>query len=102
MEVQQLGCLFDFAEIYSEKFKKITPLQGFIGATMIPDETVELRITLGTYSTTELMMTSFLVVKILMSYNAIYGQPLLNTASAVPSTYHWVMYFSTRREGLGM
>ncbi|XP_022875674.1 uncharacterized protein LOC111394131 [Olea europaea var. sylvestris] len=35
-----------------------------------------------------------------MAYNAIYGRPLLNAASAVPSTYHQIMKFPTSR-GIG-
>ncbi|KAL2480663.1 Uncharacterized protein Adt_33629 [Abeliophyllum distichum] len=45
-------------------------------------------------------MTSFLLVKAPMAYNAIYGYPLLNAARAVVSTYHQVMKFSTSR-GVG-
>ncbi|XP_022848856.1 uncharacterized protein LOC111371185 [Olea europaea var. sylvestris] len=77
-----------------------TPLQGFGGATVIPEGTVELSVTLGTYPATVVIMTNFLVVKTPMAYNAIYGRPLLNAAGAVPSTYHQIMKFPTSR-GIG-
>lgn len=67
---------------------------------MIPEGIVELPITLGTYLTIVVIFMSFLVVKTPMAYNAIYGQPLLNAAGAVPSTYHQVMKFPTNR-GVG-
>ncbi|KAL2480598.1 Ribonuclease H [Abeliophyllum distichum] len=77
-----------------------TPLHGFGGATIIPEGTIELSVTLGTYSASMVIMTSFLLVKVPMAYNAIYGRPLLNAAKAVVSTYHQVIKFSTS-QGVG-
>ncbi|XP_022891638.1 uncharacterized protein LOC111406444 [Olea europaea var. sylvestris] len=77
-----------------------TPLQGFGGATVIPEGTVELPITLGTYPTTMVIVASFLVVNTPMAYNAIYGQPLLNATRAISSTYHQVLKFPTSK-GVG-
>ncbi|XP_022851074.1 uncharacterized protein LOC111372885 [Olea europaea var. sylvestris] len=77
-----------------------TPLQGFGGATVIPEGTVELPVTLGTYSTTVVIVASFLVVKTPMAYNAIYSRPLLNVAGVITSTYHQVLKFPTNR-GVG-
>lgn len=72
-------------KISPEKLEMVTTLlQGFRGATVIPEGTVELPITLGTYLTIVVILTSFLVVKTPIAYNAIYGQPLLNAAGAVP------------------
>ncbi|XP_022858608.1 uncharacterized protein LOC111379468 [Olea europaea var. sylvestris] len=86
-------------KIPQERLKVVTtPLQGFGGATVIPEGTVELSVTLGTYPVTVVIVTNFLVVKTPMAYNAIYGRPLLNAASAVPSTYHQIMKFPTSRE----
>ncbi|XP_022893840.1 uncharacterized protein LOC111408298 [Olea europaea var. sylvestris] len=85
-------------KIPPEKLKMVTtPLQGFEGARVIPEGTVELPVTLGTYPATVVIVTNFLVVKIPMAYNTIYGWPLLNAAGAVPSTYHQIMKFPTSR-----
>ncbi|XP_022892274.1 uncharacterized protein LOC111407172 [Olea europaea var. sylvestris] len=84
-----------------EKLKMVTtPLQGFGGATVIPEGTVKIPVTLGTYPATVVIVTNFLVVKTPMAYNAIYGGPLLNVVGAVPSTYHQIMKFPTSR-GVG-
>ncbi|KAL2486106.1 Ribonuclease H [Abeliophyllum distichum] len=88
-------------KISPSKIKPVTtPLHGFGGATVIPEGTIELPVTLGTYPASVVIMTSFLLVKAPMAYNAIYGRPLLNTARAVVSTYHQVMKFPTSR-GVG-
>ncbi|XP_022883252.1 uncharacterized protein LOC111400002 [Olea europaea var. sylvestris] len=85
-------------KVPQEKLKMVTTsLQGLGGATVIPEGTVELSVTLGMYSATVVIVTNFLVVKTPMAYNAIYGRPLLNAVGAVPSTYHQVMKFPTSR-----
>ncbi|KAL2526786.1 Ribonuclease H [Abeliophyllum distichum] len=85
-------------KISPNKIKPVTtPLHGFGGATVIPEGTIELLVTLGTYPASVVIMTSFLLVKAPMAYNTIYGRPLLNTARAVVSTYHQVMKFPTSR-----
>ncbi|KAL2533610.1 Uncharacterized protein Adt_06961 [Abeliophyllum distichum] len=72
-----------------EKLRLVTTLlQGFGGATVTPEGTIELPVTLGTYLASITIVTKFLVVKTPMAYNAIYGRPLLNAAGAVVSTYH--------------
>ncbi|KAL2475698.1 Uncharacterized protein Adt_36434 [Abeliophyllum distichum] len=64
-----------------EKLRSVTThLQGFGGATVIPEGTIELSVTLGTYPASITIVTKFLVVKTHMAYNAIYGRPLLNAA----------------------
>ncbi|XP_022865363.1 uncharacterized protein LOC111385218 [Olea europaea var. sylvestris] len=73
---------------------------GFGRATVIPEGTVELPVTLGIYPTAMVIVVSFLVVKTLMAYNAIYGRPLLNVTGAILSTYQQVMKFPTSR-GIG-
>ncbi|XP_022846207.1 uncharacterized protein LOC111368948 [Olea europaea var. sylvestris] len=51
-------------KVPQEKLKMVTtPIQGFGGATVIPEGTVELSVTLGTYPATVVIMTNFLVVK---------------------------------------
>ncbi|CAI9759472.1 unnamed protein product [Fraxinus pennsylvanica] len=88
-------------KISLENLKAVsTPLLGFRGATVIPEGVVELPVTLGTYPVRVVILMNFLVVKTPMTYNAIYGRPLLNAAGANPSTYYQVMKFSTSR-GVG-
>lgn len=53
-----------------------TSLQGFGGATVIPEGVVELPVTLGTYPTSVVILINFLVIKTSVVYNAIYGRPL--------------------------
>ncbi|KAL2531738.1 Ribonuclease H [Abeliophyllum distichum] len=85
-------------KISPSKIKPVTtPLHGFGGATVIPEGTIELPVTLGIYPASVVIMTSFLLVKAPMAYNAIYGRPLLNVARAVVSMYHQVMKFPTSR-----
>ncbi|KAL2534459.1 Uncharacterized protein Adt_07810 [Abeliophyllum distichum] len=79
-------------KISPSKIKPVTtPLHGFGGATVIPEGTIELLVTLGTYPASVVIMTSFLLVKAHMAYNAISGRPLLNAARAVIYTYHQVL-----------
>lgn len=70
-------------------------LQGFGRAIVISEGTVELPLMLGTYSTSVVILAIFLVIKMPMTYNVIYGQSLLNVIGVVPSTYHQVMKFPT-------
>ncbi|KAL2525695.1 Uncharacterized protein Adt_10749 [Abeliophyllum distichum] len=88
-------------KISPSKIKLVTtPLHGFGGATVIPEGTIKLLVTLGTYPASVVIMTSFLLVKDPMAYNLIYGHPLLNATRALVSTYRQVMKFSTSR-GVG-
>ncbi|KAL2531484.1 RNase H domain-containing protein [Abeliophyllum distichum] len=88
-------------KISPSKIKPVTtPLHGFGGATIIPEGTIELPVTLGTYPASVVIMTNFLLVKAPMAYNTIYGRTLLNAARAVVSTYHQVMKYPTSR-GVG-
>ncbi|XP_022849864.1 uncharacterized protein LOC111371950 [Olea europaea var. sylvestris] len=85
-------------KIFHDKLKTVTTsLQGFGGATVILEGTVDLSVTLGTYPTTVVIVASFLAIKTPMAYNVIYGRPLLNAVEAIPSTYHKVMKFPTNR-----
>lgn len=67
---------------------------------MIPEGIAEHSVTLGTYLASVVILKNFLVVKIPMVYNLIYGRPQLNAIGVVPSTYHQVMKFSTS-QGVG-
>lgn len=83
-------------KIFLQKLKMMTTaLHGFGWVMMILEGTVEFSIKLSMYPTTMVIMTNFLVVKILVTYNAIYDRPLLNATFAIPSTYRWVMKLST-------
>ncbi|KAL2480127.1 Uncharacterized protein Adt_33093 [Abeliophyllum distichum] len=80
--------LYPGLKISPRKIKPVTtPLHGFGGATVIPDGTIQLPMTLGTYPTSVVIMTSFLLVKAPMAYNVFYGHPLLNAARAVGLWY---------------
>ncbi|KAL2474431.1 Uncharacterized protein Adt_35167 [Abeliophyllum distichum] len=62
--------------ISPSKIKPVTTLlHGFGGATVIPEGTIELPVTLGTYPASVVRMTNFLLVKAPKAYNAIYGCP---------------------------
>ncbi|KAL2455272.1 Uncharacterized protein Adt_47359 [Abeliophyllum distichum] len=88
-------------KISLSKIKNVTPpLYEFVGATIIPEGAIELPVTLGTYPTSVVIMTNFLLVKAPMAYNVIYGCPLLNAARAVVFVYYQLMKFSTSR-GVG-
>ncbi|KAL2455271.1 Uncharacterized protein Adt_47358 [Abeliophyllum distichum] len=88
-------------KISLSKIKHVTtPLYEFVGATIIPEGAIELPVTLGTYPTSVVIMTNFLLVKAPMAYNVIYGCPLLNAARAVVFVYYQLMKFSTSR-GVG-
>ncbi|KAL2542718.1 Uncharacterized protein Adt_03696 [Abeliophyllum distichum] len=79
-------------KISPNKIKLVTtPFHGFRGATVIPEGTIELPVTLGTYPASMVIITRFLLVKAPMAYNVVYGRPLLNAARAVVSTYHQVL-----------
>lgn len=76
------------------------PLSSFEGATIIPKGTVELSMTLGSkgtieisvildiYPTSVVILTKKFGCQNPMTYNAIYGRPLLNAVGVVPSTYY--------------
>ncbi|KAL2460458.1 Uncharacterized protein Adt_43878 [Abeliophyllum distichum] len=76
----------------------ITPLHRIGRAIIVPEEIIELIVTLGTYPASIVIMTSFLLVKAHTVYNVIYGRPLLNTARLVVSTYHPVVKLPTSRD----
>lgn len=71
------------------------PLQGFEGAIVIPEGTVERSMTLSTYPPNLVILASILVVKTPMAYNLISYLPLLNAIGVITSTYHQFLKLTT-------
>ncbi|KAF5455051.1 hypothetical protein F2P56_024666 [Juglans regia] len=72
-----------------------TPLKGSTGDTIQPIGVITLFVLVGTTPKTTSFMINFLVVKAPSSYNMILGRPSLNQMSAITSTYHLKVKFST-------
>ena len=72
------------------------PLIGFEGTKVYPLGMVTLLVTVGDYSQQITKDVTFLVVDCLSAYNAILGQPTLNSLKAVTSTYHLMIKFPTK------
>ena len=72
------------------------PLIGFKGTRVYPLGVVTLPMTVGDYSQQITKDVTFLVVDCLSAYNAILGQPTLNSLKAVTSTYHLMIKFPTK------
>ena len=68
-------------------------LVGFEGTKVYPLGTVTLLITIGDYPQQITRDVTFLVVDCSSAYNAIIGQPTLNSWKAVTSTYHLMIKF---------
>ena len=71
------------------------PLVGFGGTRVFPLSVVTLSITIGDYPQQITKNVTFLVVDYSSTYNAILGQPTLNSWKAVISTYHLMIKFLT-------
>nr|XP_009418351.1 PREDICTED: uncharacterized protein LOC103998575 [Musa acuminata subsp. malaccensis] len=79
-----------------ESLKPIcSALTGFTGDSVSPLGTVTLPLTLGAPPRTKTMMSTFLVVDLPTTYNAILGRPTLNKIRAVVSNYHQTVKFPT-------
>ncbi|XP_022853599.1 uncharacterized protein LOC111375039 [Olea europaea var. sylvestris] len=78
-----------------------TPLQGFGGGVIIPEDIVELPLTLGFGNTQVMEITPFQVVNTPMTYNIILERPLLNKIQAFVSTFYLAMKFPTGH-GIGV
>ncbi|XP_024022417.1 uncharacterized protein LOC112091911 [Morus notabilis] len=64
------------------------PLYGFTGDSVIPEEAIELPMTIGDRPHTSTVMSKFLVVKGGDQYNAVIGRPTLRALRAVTSIYY--------------
>ena len=71
------------------------PLVGFGGTRVFPLGAVRISITIGDYPQQITKDITFLVVDCSSTYNAIIGQPTLNSWKAVTSTYHLMIKFPT-------
>ena len=68
---------------------------GFGGTKVFPIETITLLVTIGTYPQQLTREITFLVVDCFSAYNAIIGQPTLNTWRAATSMHHLLVKFPT-------
>ena len=69
------------------------PLVGFGGTKVYPLGAVTLLISIGDYPQQITLDVTFLVVDCSSAYNAIIGQPTLNSWKAITSTYHLMIKF---------
>ena len=72
-----------------------TPLVGFGGTRVFPLGAITLSVMVGDYSWQITKDVTFLVVDYSFAYNAILGQPTLNSWKAITSTYHLMIKFPT-------
>ena len=70
-------------------------LVGFGGTKVLPLGAITLSIVVGNYPQQIAKDVTFLVVDCSSAYNAILGQPTLNSWKAVTSTYHLMIKFPT-------
>ena len=73
-------------------------LVGFGGMRVFPIGAVTLTVTVGDYPQQITKEVTFLVVNCSFAYNAILGQPTLNSLKAITSTYHLTIKFPTDYE----
>ena len=71
------------------------PLIGFGGTRVLPLGAITLTVVVGDYPQQIAKDVTFLVVDCSSAYNAILGQPTLNSWKAVTSTYHLMIKFPT-------
>ena len=71
------------------------PLISFGGTRVYPFGAVTLSVTVGDYSQQITKVVTFLVVDCSSTYNAILGQPTLNSWKVVTSTYHLMIKLPT-------
>ena len=72
------------------------PLIGFGGMKVLPVGTISLLVIVGSYPRQINKEVNFLVMDCSSSYNAIIGQPSLNSLRAATSTYHLSIKFPTK------
>ena len=70
-------------------------LVGFGGTKVLPLGAITLSVVVGNYPQQIAKNVTFLVVDCSSAYNAILGQPTLNSWKAVTSTYHLMIKFPT-------
>ena len=75
------------------------PLMGFGGTKVFPLGTITLAVTASDYPQQITKEVMFLLIDCSSAYNAILGQPTLNSWKAVTSTYHLMIKFPTDYRG---
>ncbi|XP_077249149.1 uncharacterized protein LOC143888590 [Tasmannia lanceolata] len=70
-------------------------IYGFSGTSVQISGKIDLPVTFGTYPLQRTIMTTFLVVDVPFTYNAIIGRPALRDLGAIVSTPHLKMKFPT-------
>ncbi|XP_064979721.1 uncharacterized protein LOC135622020 [Musa acuminata AAA Group] len=92
--------------LYFDAFRKLglarenmklmcSALTGFTGDSISPLGAITLPLTLGAPPRLKTVMTTFLVVDLPTTYNAILGRPTLNKVRAIISTYYQTVKFPT-------
>ena len=74
------------------------PLVGFGGTRVLPLGVITLSVVVGDYLQQITKDVTFLVLDCSSAYNAILGQPTLNSWKVVTSTYHLMIKFPTDYE----
>ena len=93
---------FDKMGIGREKLEPVNAcLRGFSGEKVLPLGYIQLVLTLGDPPCQATTTVRFLIVDAPSAYTMLLGRPSLNTIRAIPSAYHMVMKFLTRK-GVGM
>jgi hypothetical protein len=93
---------FDHMGIPREKVVPVSSqLQGLVGEKVLPLNSIDLPMTVGTYPRQKVIMVKFLIVDRVSAYNAIIGRTALNDLKAVISTPHLSIKFPTE-EGVGV
>ncbi|XP_073109541.1 uncharacterized protein [Elaeis guineensis] len=80
--------------------KRIIPLIGFLGITVLVERTISLATIIGRAPKQVVVQITYFVVKSPSMYNAIISHPELNALRAIVSTYHLMVKFSTLK-GVG-
>ena len=72
-------------------------LYGFTGDHFILRVTIKLAITVGEHPRVSTVITNFLIVDCLSTFNGVLGRPLLKVLKVVTSIYHLTMKFLTAK-----
>jgi len=93
---------FDYMGVPWERVVSVScHLLGFAEEKVLPLRSIELPVTVGTYSRQKVIMVRFLIIDRTSAFNAIIGRTALNDLKAVTSTPHLSMKFPTEK-GVGM
>ena len=73
-----------------------TPLVDFAREAVVVEGEISFPVTAGTEPRQSTVHMTFTIVQVPSAYNAILGRPGLNTLRAIVSTYHLLVWFSTK------